>query len=391
MKRIMGWIMGLGLILTIVIPVWGQDETAENAGKRGGIWRIESGEKVVVKGEIIPQDLIFNGEELEVDGVVQGDLIILSGDVSINGEVQGSVIGITGGKITVNGTIKGNLRALAQEIYINGIVGGTATIGSFQMATSPNSRIGNGLMGNFIMLELVGEVDGIAEISSMSLTRIGGRINGDLKVTGNQLQWVSPLKVSGKVIDSSVMANNPSKLKGIQIGKYEFHKVNLADQYRMMKTVLFILFIWMVGTMLLSLIFYRLFPRVAWSMSEPDMANFRRNLLVGLLCLVGIPVIIYFLMLSMVGVPIAIFLLFLYLLLLIGFEIPVYLWLGRLIFKSKLRPWMMIVLGAVFQMIMIILLTPFSFILIPVLICIGMGMIAGKVRFQFRENIDMKE
>lgn len=376
--------MCLGLLLMITVPVRGEGEkTAEI--KPGGAWRVENGDKVVVKTEVIPGDLIFNGDQLEVDGVVKGDLIILSGSVVINGEIEGSIIGLTGGKMTINGRIGRNFRALAQEVYINGNIEGSATVGAFRMVTAPNSRVGNGLMGTFVILELAGLIDGKADVNSMSLAKIGGRIDGDLKVGGTQLEWMPPLEVSGKVTDSTATANNPSKIKGVELGGYRIDQGNLADQYQTVKMVMIGLFIWLVGSLLLSLIFYRLFPRITWSMSEPSMANFRRSLLIGLLCLFGIPVLIYFLCLSMVGIPIAIFLLFLYLVLLIGFEIPVYLWLGRIVFKSRLRPGMMIVMGAAFQTIIFFIWPAYL-----LLVCLGMGMIAGKIKFQFRERIDMK-
>lgn len=389
MRRIVGWMMGLCMVLMIAVPVWGQGEIT---GKPGGAWQVESGEKVVVKDETISGDLFFNGDQLEVDGVIKGDLIILSGDVVINGAIEGSVIGLTGGKLTVNGRIGRNLRVLAQEIYINGTIEGSASVGAFQMTTAPNSRVGNGLMGTFLMLELAGQVDGMAEITSIGSTKIGGRINGNLKVSGNQLEWASPLKVSGKVTHTTSTANNPSKIKGVKIGSYSVDKGNIADQYQMTKLVMIGLFIWLVGSLLLSLVFYRLFPRVTWSMSEPTMANFRRSLFVGLFCLIGIPVVIYLLFLSMVGIPIAILLLLFYLLLLMGSPIPVYLWLGRITFKSKLHPGIMIVMGSVVQL-MLFLIQAMTFFILPTFllsVCVGMGMIAGKIRFQFREKIDIK-
>jgi len=387
MKRFMIWIMAFCFILSTVAPVWGQTEKTGVPGKPGGIWQVETGEKVVVETETIPKDLIFNGELLEVDGVVQGDLIVLSGDVTINGKVEGSIIGFTAGKLTVNGFVGRNLRVLAQELYINGNVEGSATVGAFQMITSPNSRVGNGLMGAFLVLELAGQVDQMTEISSWSVTKIGGRINGDLNVKGNQLEWVSPLVVTGKVIDSSILPSNPSKIKGIEIGGYQFSQGDSKDLYQNIMAQFTGIFLWLAGSLLLSLLFFRLFPRTTWSMTEPTVANFRRSLLLGLISLVGIPVVFFLLLLTGVGIPIAFFLLFLYLLLLIGFEIPVCLWLGRVIFKSKLRPGLTILLGAVFQMI--IFVTPLiNIVSIPLFICMGMGMIAGKIRFQFRETID---
>jgi cytoskeletal protein CcmA (bactofilin family) len=384
-KRILGLMFNLLLIFIIVVPVWGQGEKDGVQRKPGHIWRVENGDLMISQSESVEEDLVFYGKRLEIDGVVKGDLIIVSGDIVINGTVEGSVLGLTQGKLSVNGRIGGNLRTLAQEIDINGNIEGSATVGAIQMSTSNNSRFGNGLLGLFFVLEMDGRVDGKAEISSISLARIGGRINGDLKVSGNMVDWVSPLEVTGKVIDSSIMSTPPSQKKGIKIGNHQYEKGDLTEQYQIVKVAMFALFIWLLGTTLLSLTFYRLFPRLTWSMSEPTMVNFRRSLLIGLSCLVAIPIAINLLFLSKVGIPIAILFLLIYFLLLIVFEIPVYLWVGRLLFKSKPNPVIMILMGALFQMI--VFFTPLNFILIPLLLCLGIGMIVGQVRFQFRDRI----
>lgn len=326
MKRVISVIIGFCLILLITVPVW------------AGPWRIENGAKVIDKAEVVQGDLIFNGEQLRVDGTVTGDLIIQSGEVVINGTIKGDLIGFTGGKVTINGLIGRNLRVLAQEIEHNGNIEGCATVMSFRFEATPHSRIGAGLMGTFLDLSLAGRIDGPVELTGYHSTRIGGRIAGDLKVDGVETNWSPPLEILGKVSDATVKANDPSKLKGVKLGGYRFTEGNLTEQYQVLKYGMIVLFVWLVGSLLLSLVFYRLFPRTVWSMSEPSMVNFRRSLLGGLLCLIGTPFLIYLLCRIVVGIPIAIVILLLYLLLISGFAIPVYLWLGRLIFNSRLRP-----------------------------------------------------
>jgi cytoskeletal protein CcmA (bactofilin family) len=373
MGKIAGLIFGILMILMIAIPVFGEP------------WQIASGAKIVSKDEVVKGDLLFNGQLLKVNGRIQGDLIIQSGDIIINGQIEGSVIGFTPGKLTVNGTVKDDLRVLAREVVLSGRVDRSVTIGAVSLVTTPSSRIGNGLYGTFAGVTLAGHINGPVDLTSFSSTVVGGQISGDFKGSLASITWEPPVEITGKVFDYTLMPKDPSRIKGVKIGEYRFNQAGFLEQYQpLFKLMLMASFVWFLGSLLFSLIFYRLFPRTAWHMSEPSLANFRRSLFIGAICFLGIPFLIQILSYTVVGIPIAVFLLLFYLLLLLGFSVPVYLWLGRLIFKSRLRPGWMIFWGA----LLMGLVTPILLVFQIILVMLGMGMIVGNIKPQFKERVN---
>ncbi len=380
MKKILSLVLLTGMILAATFPVY-----AEPA-------RVVKGERTIAANEIIQGDLIFNGSRLRVNGTVQGDLTILSGDVTINGHVEGGITGLTTGKIIVNGTVNRDLRVLAREIAIKGDIQRAVMAGAVRFVASPDSVIGHGVYGAFMETILKGNINGSVDITSLSSTTLGGRIKGDFKGRGALLAWDAPLAIEGKVSDYSLypfIANDPSGIKGIQVGSYEVYQWTLIEDNRVFKWLIMFSFVWFIGSLLFSLIFYRLFPRTAWKITEPSAANFRRSLIIGAICLFGTPLLIFLLISIIVGIPLAVFVLLFYVLLLLSFSVPVYLWFGRLVFKSRLRPGLMICLGAIF--ISVVTVLPFIGTLLQLMfVMVGMGMIVGNIKLQFKDRIDVK-
>jgi len=354
-------------------------------------WQIMSGEQTVEKGQVIQGDLWFRGDSLEINGEVKGDVIVWAGQVVVNGRIDGSVIGAVWDKLTIGGQVLGHIRVVANEMNLNGKVQGTVTTAAANLNTSPDSWIGQGLLGIFSKLTLQGTVNGPVEVKSMPLIQIGGRINGDLKTQGAPITWQTPLSLNGTVNDYSGVASDPAKIKGVSFsGRYLLHQ---PEESRTQNSGLWTIFsiVWFIGSLLASLILYRLFPRTLWSVTEPSQTNFRRSMLVGLLTLIGLPIIILILTITMVGIPLAIFLGLIYMILLLFFGVPVNLWLGRVLFRSRLHPSIMIILAGILQML-ISFIPIINVATLLVFIILGMGLIIGHIRPQINERnqVDLK-
>jgi hypothetical protein len=398
MKRKLFWsLLGMiSLILVMGLPVWGEESeaivnpTAEVSSSQAEPWQIKSGDEVISKSQVIEGDLLFFGDRLEVDGVIRGDLIIYSGELIMNGRVEGSVIGAVMGNMTLNGTIGENLRVFANELDINGEVNRRVTVGASQFQTGADSRIEGGLLGYFLTNgRLTGAIEGPVNISSINMIEIGGRIQGNLTAAGLRIKWLTPVEITGTVADHSQTPENPAKVNGVKVGKYQYYEPSAVDQLQGFRSQMMLSFTMFIGGLLLSLIFYRVFPRTAWTISEPGPVNFKANLLVGLLAFIGIPLASLILFFTMMGIPLALFLTLVYALLLFFAWAPVYLWFGRLIFKSRLKPSVMIVFGGL--VLMVIGLIPiFGFILQVMFTVLGMGMLIRNIKPQYKELIDVK-
>jgi cytoskeletal protein CcmA (bactofilin family) len=354
-------------------------------------WRIMNGDETIEKGQVVAGDVLFSGERLEVDGEIKGDLLVWSGAVIINGRIDGSILGVAWDQLIINGQVLGSIRGFANQIKIGGRINGSITAFAASIVTSRQSLIGRGLLGTFSNVNLRGTINDSVYLKSAPETRIGGRINGDLQVQGVPPTWQAPLEIAGKVNDYSGVAGNPAKTKGIDIrGGYQLHQPQ-HDSLVPPGIITLISIVWFIGSLLASLILFRLFPKTLWQITEPSHYNFRRSIVLGLISLIGIPIVIVILIFTMVGIPLAILLGLIYLILLLFFGIPVNLWFGRLIFRSRFHPSLMIVMAGIL-MVLISLIPIINMAFMLIFLLMGTGMIVGNIRLQIfeRQKLDLK-
>ncbi len=354
-------------------------------------WQMISGDQTIEKGQIITSDLLFRGDRLEINGEVKGDLIVWSGQVVVNGRIDGSIIGIVWDRLTIGGEVMGHVRVLASEMNVNGKVHGTITTAAASFNTGTNSLIGQGLLGIFSKVALQGTVNGPVDVTAMPLIQISGRINGPLKTQGAPVIWRAPLAIHGNVDDYSGINSDPSKTKGVSLsGRYLIHQPAATRGPASGLMTIFSI-VWFIGSLLASLILFRFFPGTLWSITEPSRNNFRRSMFIGILTLIGLPIAILILVITMVGIPLAILLGLIYCILLLFFGVPVNLWLGRVLFRSRLHPSLMIILAGILQLV-ISFIPIINVATLLVFIILGMGLVIGHIRPQIQEKnkVDLK-
>ncbi|TCL62776.1 hypothetical protein EDC14_102356 [Hydrogenispora ethanolica] len=362
------------LIILAALPAWGES------------WQMAGGDRTIAENETIAGDYLFNGERLVVDGTIRGDLLVLAGEVVINGKVEGSVLGAASERLQINGAVGRDVRVAAMELTLNGSIGRSLTGWIFRLSTGPRSRVGQGILGNFIELKLAGEVLGPVAVTANTYGQIGGHLGDDLTIRGGQVVWKAPLTIDGRVTDYTGLSANPAKVKGVAIGRGYVARQERGGNF------MFIFFLgWLLGSLLISIILYRLFPKSSWALTEPTVLNFRKNLLAGLLSLMVIPLLILLLgsgiipYLGLVSLPLVILLVLVYLMLLFFSGILVNLWFGRLIFRSRLHPILMIVIGGLILAVLSTL-PLLNLLVVMVTNCVGVGMLLRGIRFEFRDQ-----
>lgn len=84
-----------------------------------------AGGELIIDTNVGDDVIIFGGEVLITkDAVINGNLIVFSGDVEMNGTVNGNMKAY-GGKLAINGVIKENIELQSDELVFNGEVTGT--------------------------------------------------------------------------------------------------------------------------------------------------------------------------------------------------------------------------------------------------------------------------
>lgn len=366
------------LMLMLVVPSPGLAATKP--------WITQSGTYLVRDGQILKRDLLFNGDEVEINGTLKGDLIVFAKKVIINGTVDGSVIGIITEKLTVDGKINGDLRVIAGIIEIDGTVTDSVTSIAYKIETRPEALLENGLLGFANNVSLMGTISGPVQLTTVALNTIGGKINGDVIVHGAPVNWLEKATVIGNIDDYSGIEQSKDKVKANISGAYRNHyRVEyLAEAF---KTMLVISLIMFIGNLLNSLIFNRLFPLTAWKISTPSISNFRRYLFTGLLSFFLIPLLIVGLVFTRVGIPLAILLGLIYIIVFFFSGITLNLWVGRIVLAKSAfnNPKHSVILTIVGGLVLTVIgIVPFMGYLVNIL---GFGMVFGNIKPQISEGV----
>ncbi len=150
-QLVIAWLRLVIVITLVFLGVYGADQSnlAQNV-------IIDS---VVPAGMTEENDAIVAGENVSIDGDVDGDLLILAIDATINGNVAGSVV-TTAQNVTVNGEIGGSLYTVGRTLTLapgSAVVRNVYFLG-FRLATSPESSIGRDLVGVSLSASLGGSV-----------------------------------------------------------------------------------------------------------------------------------------------------------------------------------------------------------------------------------------
>lgn len=148
-------------------------------------------------GEVIDDDLIMGGQNVQMDGTVNGALIAGGNSVTVNGTVNGDLIAF-GQTVVLSDTavVTGNVFTGAQTITVNGKIGGSlfeggaesmlgaassvernVYFGGYSLTTKSGSVIGKDLRGGLYQALLSGEVkqDVIASAGAVELKGKVGR------------------------------------------------------------------------------------------------------------------------------------------------------------------------------------------------------------------------
>ncbi len=178
-------------------------------------------------GQTVNTDLIVVGaDRTEVDGTVQGDLIVFSNSITVNGHVTGDILAF-GQTIRVDGPVDGNVRVMCQTLSLNSTIGKNvsawaesvemdqkAAVGGSVILGSGNADLGGRVAGDFLALSGDIDIDGSlgrnATIRAEALT-IGpdADISGHTKYVGRRQPQIAAGAKLGSPIQTTIRKRGP--------------------------------------------------------------------------------------------------------------------------------------------------------------------------------------
>ena len=114
---------------------------------------------VIGAEQTVEDDLYVAAGTADVDGTVNGDLIVSAGQVAIGGRVDGDVV-VAGGTVRIDGEVAGDVRVVAGQIRITGTVAEDVVVASGTLTVDQAARIDGDLAFSTGGTVLAGTVGG---------------------------------------------------------------------------------------------------------------------------------------------------------------------------------------------------------------------------------------
>jgi cytoskeletal protein CcmA (bactofilin family) len=219
---------------------------------------------LVAEGETVDDDLQAFAGTVIVRGTVNGDLTAFTGNVFVDGEVNGDLQAFSG-NVRINGTVTGDVNAAGGNVFLarDGRVGGQFQAGA----------------GNVV---IEGEIGENARLGASTIT-VGPTavVGGDLAYDGN-LTLSDEAQIGGEVRHEDDLG------PGVQ-GPLVPGWVGWAYG--------------LLVNLLLGAVVLLIFPAFSTRLAARAASDPLRSGGVGLLALVGIPILLALLFVSLVGIP----------------------------------------------------------------------------------------
>ncbi len=271
-----------------------------------------SGNNIIIEsGKTLEKTSFLSGENVRVDGDINGTTFITAGNIEVNGTIDGDLF-IAGQSVTINGSVKGSVFTAGQDITINGAVENSIYLAGATLKVNSQIKASAFVAGQTIYIEDDAVIEREAFVggstifqngvvkgdwsSSSDALSIGGKIGGDLNYSSkNKAEVLNGSEVVGETTWKKI-DNEPSKATKT-----------------MFTTTLLIRILFSIAASLVIWFFVKWIRPDFWSnLAEEIKGNPLKTLVFGALSLVFIPLVSIVLMFTVIGIPLSLIVLSLY-------------------------------------------------------------------------------
>lgn len=291
----------------------------------------------VASDERIVQSLAVSGDQIDIDGIIDGDLVALAERVTIRGTVNGNVYTFTR-DLEISGTVTGSVHAGSERTRITGQVGGSVYGACDNFSIGAGGAVGrdvalwvdeaafDGGIGRDVLfagrwLEIRGPIGRNVDVrhaERLSL-RDGARIGGDVDAVleSDEIEIAAGASIAG---ESSRVA--PEGMEAHMLSHYTKPAFYLFLALRYAAGVLF------------GILLYAVVPGL-FDSTTPTTSLLFRSMAIGFLYVIAAPIVIVCCALTVIGIPIAVVGSFVFLVTLYTAKIAVGALIGRRVMGSE--------------------------------------------------------
>lgn len=248
------------------------------------------------------------GDQVIIEGTVNGDAYIAGRVVEVNGTVNGDLL-VAGGQVTVSGVVSDDIRAAGAALRFNGKVGKNISAAGGTVAIGKSGAIGGSVLSACAAFQTAGTISREARIAAGDMM-VTGTVKGDVHFGGKNLSILPGGKVAGNLRAYVKEKDRVEFGEGNVLGKVEI----LTREERPYAYILgyrpfqfwFRIF-WACSLLLTGLVLVFAFPRQLTGIGTTISQLPGKSFLWGIAGLILIPVVSVLLMATVAGIPLGLF------------------------------------------------------------------------------------
>lgn len=225
-------------------------------------------------GETTLRDWFAANQTVKNEGTIKGDMISAAQTLNSSGSIEGDLIGAAG-NVGVSGTVLGNVRVAGGNIIFDGKVNKNVNLFGGNVNINPDSLIGGNLLVYGGNVKMEGKVAGYTRLGAGKII-LNGEFGGDVDINleADPKNTDNPTTLTilpGTVIHGTLTykginqadireGTNIKEVKWIKPDINQLNKVNRKEVFNFWHFIKML--IAMAVYFLISLVFYKIFPKL---------------------------------------------------------------------------------------------------------------------------------
>jgi len=258
---------------------------------------------IVREQDPITEDVYVASQSGQVEGMIDGDLVIFTGDLTISGVVTGDVIAVSSGvvRVTADGDVRGSVRATAREVVVDGAVGDDVAAAAIAVELGDDGSVGRDLIAFGATLDVAGSVGRDVRGRVANVT-ISGVVGNDVDMTVSRMGITA-----GAVVGGDVLYHSAGEASISEEATITGQTVRLASSPNFIYGIILTLanIVSLLAFIVLGFVLLWLFRHTSSAAVSAAWKRPVRSLLVGVVAVVAAPLLVVLFAATLVGLPLA--------------------------------------------------------------------------------------
>lgn len=297
---------------------------------------VKSGDRIeVAKRKTLDDDLLAAGNQVIVNGSVNGDVTAVGSTVTISGPVEDSVL-LAGATVNVSGNVGNDAWLAGSQINLSSTVEDNAYLAGSMVTVTDEAQVGRDLLIGGASVDVMGDVGRDLRVGGSSVT-ISGTVGRNARIRAPNITVAESAVINGNLYyprDARADIAEGATIRGRVI-----ETSPLRDRERRPSVWSAVLgwFGWLIASIVFGLVVVALFPFFTHQTADTLLAMPWASLGIGFVAFIIIPAAAIILMITIIGIPLGLVLLLIYpVLLFVGYVMAAVV-VGQLLLR-RFRP-----------------------------------------------------